>query len=360
MLHPLAHPWPVPTAFPSLPSVRNPLLAKREDKTDGETLQRVGHSSRFASGCSRSKTRGQAVDIFPGSYRTMCAGKGNCSRVASLWLAILTACASLCFPQRVASQQISRTRRGEEVRAESRDSVVPRTRLPSQQREESEINDLYERIFLFEGKGECDIAIRRYETEIIPLAEHSKSEMARSKFLFLANRGIGDCYLARRHWKRAELYLENAMNYLRVWPGRNDSDYPINLEEIAAAQMGQQQWMAAEESLKRSLSLFDGCIKAALKSGDPLIRALYSGRLYGLKARTLGYLAVVYLHEGETTESLAAADLAYDEATKADVPAAFLKQAIKFGRAIAHASGNDNAVRAWSRRLAPKAGQELV
>ncbi len=231
----------------------------------------------------------------------------------------------------------------------SHDSVTVTAQLTPEEKEDWKINEVYQPVFSLEEKGDCDTAIQRYKAEVIPLAEKSNFEVPRNKFLFLANRGIGNCFMKQRQYGQAEHSFQEIMKYLPVWPGTDDSDYPINFSQIATAQMGQQHWEAAEESLKRSVSLFDPQIEKVMKSDSQVIRSEVGGMLRGSKARSLAYLAIVYLREGRTPESLKTADLAYTQAALPDVPAAFLTDVVNIGRSIAQATGDEDAIVKWSR-----------
>jgi tetratricopeptide (TPR) repeat protein len=140
------------------------------------------------------------------------------------------------------------------------------------------------------------------------------------------------------------------MGYLPIWPGTDDSDYPISFRQIATAQMGQQRWAAAEESLNKSIALFDPQIGGALKSDNQFTRTEHAGNLLGSKARSLSYLAILYMREGRTTEALEAAELAYGEATQPHVQATFVNEVLKVGSSIAQQSGDEAAIAQWSQR----------
>ncbi len=140
------------------------------------------------------------------------------------------------------------------------------------------------------------------------------------------------------------------MEYLPIWPGTDDSDYPINFREIATAQMGQQHWEAAEESLKKSVALFDPQIERALKSDSEFSRTEHAGNLLGSKSRSLSYLAVVYLREGRTSEALKTSELAYQDVTRPHVQATFLNEIVKVGNLIAQESGDEGAIAKWTQR----------
>lgn len=216
--------------------------------------------------------------------------------------------------------------------------------------EDDKINHAYQSVFAVEQQSDCETAIRRYESEVIPLAQKSKFDVPKNKFLFLANRGIGNCYIALRRYEEAERIFVQIMDYLPVWPGTDDSDYPINFRQIATAQMGQQHWNAAEESLKKSVSLFDTQIETALKSTDEFWRTEHAGNLIGSKANSLAYLGIVYLREERAVDALKTAETAYNNAMKPHVPPSFLGEVVNIGLAIAKASGDENAISQWSLR----------
>src|SRR5437763_5795383 len=123
---------------------------------------------------------------------------------------------------------------------------------------EGKLNDVYQSIAQQQRKGTCTAEIiERYRSEVLPLAEKSAFNVAKNKFLFLANRDIGNCYLAQQNFVAAEAAFQKILQYAPVWPGTDDSAYPIDLRQIATAHMGQQRWQASEESLQKSVSLFD-------------------------------------------------------------------------------------------------------
>lgn len=231
------------------------------------------------------------------------------------------------------------------------DSVDVVAKLSPEEVEEGRLNDVYEAVAQEQRKGTCsEEIIGRYQTELIPLAEKSAFNVPRNKFLFLANRDIGNCYLAQKKYAEAEASFRKILEYVPVWPGTDDSDYPINFRQIATAQMGQGQWQAAEESLHKSVSLFDLQIEKALKSQNEFGRTEHAGNLRGSKADSLAYLAIVYMREGRTADALKTADLAWAEASQPHVQPSFLRDVVTIGRAIAQASGDQDAIANWSKR----------
>src|SRR5262249_20215380 len=160
-------------------------------------------------------------------------------------------------------------------------------------------------------KGNCTTQIiERYKSEVIPLAEKSPFNVPKNKFLFLANRDIGNCYLAQQDFVEAEASFQKILQYAPVWPGTDDSAYPIDFRQIATAQMGQQRWRDAEVSLQKSVSLFDPQIESAMKADSEFSRTGHAGNLRGSKAISLTYLGIVYLREGRTADALRTADTA--------------------------------------------------
>jgi tetratricopeptide (TPR) repeat protein len=160
--------------------------------------------------------------------------------------------------------------------------------------------------------------------------------------------------MAQLHYDEAEQSFQQILEYMPIWPGIDDSDYPINFREIGTAQMGQQHWDAAEESFKKSVSLFDAQIDKALNSDNEFVRTEHVGNLYRGKARSLAYMAVVYLREGRPVEALKTADLAYNVVTQPNVPPKFATEIVQVGRMIAQATGDEDAMAKWSQREPPE------
>jgi tetratricopeptide (TPR) repeat protein len=231
------------------------------------------------------------------------------------------------------------------------DSVDVVAHLSPEEVEEGKLNDAYQLIAEQQRKGTCTAEIiERYKSEVIPLAEKSAFNVPKNKFLFLANRDIGNCYLAQQNFTGAEASFQKILQYAPVWPGTDDSAYPINFRQIATAQMGQQRWQAMEESLQKSVSLFDQQIDRATKSDNEFSRTAHAGNLRGSKAISLAYLGIVYVREGRTADALRAVDLAFAEANKPNVSSTVVSSVVKIGRSIAQATGDKNAIAKWSQR----------
>lgn len=230
------------------------------------------------------------------------------------------------------------------------DSVEVVEHLSPEEVEEGKLNDLYESVAQLQRKGTCtaDI-IQRYQSEVIPPAEKSTFSVPKNKFLFLANRDVGNCYLAQKQFAEAEASFQKILQYAPVWPGTNDSAYPINFRQIATAQMGQQRWTEAEQSLLKSIALFDPQIAAGEKS-DAEMHSQLSLNYRGSQSQSFALLAVVYFRESRIQDALTTAEKAYDEVTKYKLASRYQNEVVKIGKAIADASGDSAAQRTWSQR----------
>lgn len=234
------------------------------------------------------------------------------------------------------------------------DSVDVVVHLSPEEVEDGKLNDVYESVAQLLRKGTCtpDV-IQRLESEVIPPAEKSTFKVPRNKFLFLANRDIGNCYLAQQKFAEAEASFQKILQYASVWPGTNDSAYPINFRQIATAQMGQQHWTAAEQSLLKSITLFDPQIDAAEKS-DAELHSQFSLNYRGSQSQSYALLAVVYFREGRIQDALNTVEKAYDEVTKYNLGPRYRNEVENIGRSIANASGNVAARKLWSQRSPAK------
>jgi tetratricopeptide (TPR) repeat protein len=217
--------------------------------------------------------------------------------------------------------------------------------LSPEEVEEGKLNDLYQPVArLREGGCTTDI-IQRYQSKVIPAAEKSPFNKPKNKFLFLANRDLGNCYLDQKKFTEAEACFQKILEYAPVWPGTDDSAYPINFRQIATAQIGQQHWTEAEQSLLKSIALFDTQISAWEKKD-----AEFSINYRGPQSRSYALLAVVYFREGRVRDALTTVEKAYDEVTKYKLAASYRNELVSIGKAIANASGDSAAQQVWSKR----------
>ena len=221
--------------------------------------------------------------------------------------------------------------------------------LSPEEVEEGKVNDAYQSIAQLQRKRTCTTEIiQRYQSEVISLAEKSTFDVPKNKFLFLANRDIGNCYLAQQKFAEAQASFRRSCN-APVWPGTDDSAYSINFRQIATAQMGQQHWAEAEQSLVKSVSLFDPQI-AAGENSDVGLHSQLSLNYRGSQSQSYALLAVVYFREGRIQDALTTVEKAYSEVTKSKLAPQFHNEVLKIGKAIADASEDSAAKRTWSQR----------
>jgi tetratricopeptide (TPR) repeat protein len=225
------------------------------------------------------------------------------------------------------------------------------TRLSSDPIEEVKINNVYQQVVKIHLQGDYAAAADKYRSLIIPMAERAQSDATRKKFLFLSYRGLGNCYLAMTRFTEAEDMFEKLFEYLPVSPGTVDSDYAINFESIAMAQMGQQRWKSAEESLQKAVAIFDDQIGQAARSGSDGEAKERADKLRMSQDMALNLFAVVYFREQRYTEALATLERAYDQGVTFRAPAEIVEQIANDGRAVSMATGNVDAITTWSRRV---------
>ena len=66
-------------------------------------------------------------------------------------------------------------------RLKSHDSVTVTANFTPEETEDGKINDAYQPVFSVEQKGDCETAVLRYNSEVIPLAERSKFEVPKQQ-----------------------------------------------------------------------------------------------------------------------------------------------------------------------------------
>jgi tetratricopeptide (TPR) repeat protein len=226
------------------------------------------------------------------------------------------------------------------------DSVLD-TRLSSNQIDDK-INDVYQEVVKIHLNGDYASAADKYRSVVIPMAERAQSDAIRKKFLFLGYRGLGNCYLAMTRFNEAEDMFQKLFEYLPISPATVDSDYAINFESIAMAQMGQQLWKSAEESLQKAVSIFDDQIGRAATNTEPNGRA---DKLRMSQDMALNLFAVVYFREQRYSEALGILERAYNQGVTFRAPAEIVEQIVNDGRAVSMATGDVDAITTWSRRV---------
>ena len=237
------------------------------------------------------------------------------------------------------------------TRVSAQQSMVE-ARLTADEIEENKINDVYQQVVKTHLEGDYWGAADKYQSLVIPMAERTKSDVARKKFLFLSYRGLGNCYLAMSRFTEAEEVFQKLFEYLpSARPGAEDSDYAINLESIAMARMGQQRWKAAEESLQKAVSIFDDQIGYAVTSGPDSSQGEHANKLRTSQDMALNLFAVVFFREQRYAESLETLERAYNQGVTFRAPLDVVEQIADDGRAVSIAAGDVDAIALWSQRV---------
>jgi hypothetical protein len=235
-------------------------------------------------------------------------------------------------------------------RVTSQQSITVEAHLSPEEKEEGEINDVYQPVFSTQQKHDCNGAIEKYRAVVIPMAERAKFDVTRNKFLFLAYRGIGDCDMELKNFAEAEATYQKLFDYLPVWPGTDDSDYPINFRSLGCARMAQEKWEDAESPLEKSVSIFGEQIIDASKSDKDFVRNEMANDYRMSQDTALYLLAIVYFREKRNAESLRLLERAYNQAFQFHAPAPIVKNIVDGGMAISISTGNLALSATWSKR----------
>jgi len=174
--------------------------------------------------------------------------------------------------------------------------------------------------------------------------------VTRGKFLFLGYRGLGNCYLAMSRFTEAEETFQKLFEYLPVWPGLDDSGYPLNFASIAMARIGERRWNAAEESLQKAVAIFDDQIGRADNSSAASPLNVRAKRLRLSEDMALNLFGVVYFREQRYTEALTVLDRAYRQATEFGAPGDVVAQIVEDARAVSITANDADAIAIWSSR----------
>ena len=235
-------------------------------------------------------------------------------------------------------------------RAVAHDSIVVGAHLTPEEVEDGRINDAYQPLYHLKKSSDCPQVEKLCQTEIIPMAERSKFELTRNKFLYLANRDVAICELRTGRSKEAEQRFQKMFDYIQVWPGTDDSDYPINYRLVGEARIMQMKWKDAEEPLEKSIVLFGEQIDRALHSDSEFFRNEHSKNLKLSDAWARNLLAVAYFRDGREAEAMESLEKAYQEAVQSSAGAEMIQQIIEAGRIVSDSLGDLAAQAKWNAR----------
>jgi tetratricopeptide (TPR) repeat protein len=212
------------------------------------------------------------------------------------------------------------------------------------------VEDAYQPLYHLKKPNDCAQIVQLCTSKIIPMAETSKFNETRNKFLFLANRDIAGCEMQSGQYQDAENRYHKLFEYMPVWPGISDSDYPINYRAMGTARLMQGRWKDAEEPLEKSIQIFDEQIERALHSDSEFMRNEHSKNLKMSQAQARNLLAAAYFRDGRQNEALEMIEKAYQEAILSNATPEMIQQIIESGRTASAAIGDAASEAKWEAR----------
>jgi tetratricopeptide (TPR) repeat protein len=243
-------------------------------------------------------------------------------------------------------------------RVTATDSIVVGAHLTPEEVEDGKINDVYQPLYHWKQATDCPKIVELCETKIIPMAENSKFEETKNKFLFLANRDVAGCEMKAGQYEKAEQRYLKLLDLSSKWPGKSDSDYPQIYGSIGSARLMQGHWKEAEAALEQSVSIFDEQIEQALHSDLEFFRNEQSKNLKMSEAHSRNLLATAYFWDGRKTEAMETLEKAYQEALQSSATPEMIRQIIENGRTAARLIGDVAAQEKWEARAAPQTQTE--
>jgi tetratricopeptide (TPR) repeat protein len=244
----------------------------------------------------------------------------------------------------------SSTKSSPQKRVTAHDSIVVGAHLTPEEIEDGKINDVYQPLYHLRKPQDCTEIVNLCVTKIIPMVEQSKFEMTRNKFLYLANRDVASCEMDSGKYQDAEERYEQMFDFIKVWPGTEDSDYPINYRLIGSARLMQGKWKPAEEALEKSIAIFDEQIERALHSDSEFTKNEHSKNLKISQAQALDLLAAAYFQDDRKNEALETLEKAYQEAIRSSATPKMIQQIIDSGRRASAAVGDGASKAKWEAR----------
>jgi tetratricopeptide (TPR) repeat protein len=246
------------------------------------------------------------------------------------------------------------TKKPDTPRVTATDSIVVGAHLTLEEIEDGKINDVYQPLYHWKQSTDCANIVELCETKIIPMAENSKFEETKNKFLFLANRDVAGCEMKAGQYEEAERLYQKLLDLSSKWPSKSDSAYPQIYSSIGSARIMQGHWKDAEAALEESIRIFDEQIEKALHSDSEFLRNEQSEHLKRSEAHSRNILSSAYFWDGRRKEAMEMLEMAYQEALQSNATTEMIRQIIENGRTAARLMGDAAAQEKWEARTAPQ------
>lgn len=250
------------------------------------------------------------------------------------------------------------TKKPDTPRVTATDSIVVGAHLTPEEIEDGKINDVYQPLYHWKQSTDCPKIVELCETKIIPMAESSKFEETKNKFLFLANRDVAGCEMKVGQYEKAEQRYLKLLELSSKWPGEGDSDYPQLYSSIGSARIMQGHWKEAEAVLEQAVRIFDEQIEKALHSDSEFLRNEHSKNLKMSQAHSRNLLASAYFWDGRKKEAMETLEKAYQEALQSNARPEMIRQIVENGRTAARLMGDAAAQEKWEARTAPQVNNQ--
>jgi hypothetical protein len=221
----------------------------------------------------------------------------------------------------------------------------------------------------------CQKVIDTYQADLIPMAEKAQFPKNKAKFLFIAHNAIDDCQMSQGRYIEAEQSFRDALAEADVWPGKDDTQYPILWFSMSAAQMKQDHWEDAEMSATHSADLYQERIEAQRKAAakaaadagaevakqGPKVQAAITREaaeeaeksveeIEKKRAEVLGMLAAYYIRSGDFDASAKTIEQAYKEAVAGKLEGEWRTGILEIGAHVADLRGDSSGSAKWAAR----------
>jgi len=239
-------------------------------------------------------------------------------------------------------------------RAKAKDSVTVTAKLTPEELAQGELEEAYQPVYQWKKPADCAKILELCETKIIPKAEATKFERPKGKFLFLANREIAGCAVRTGDYAKAEAHYQKSLEYVAVWPGKDDTAYPQIYTGLGAAYLGQGREEDAVGALEKAIAIEDERIQEAANSDSEFRRTELSMHMRTGRLQAERLLAVARFKEGKQAEAMEILEKAYASAIENHVPAEDYRVVVETGIEAAKFMGDSAAQEKWEARSTAK------